>query len=89
MANHKSAIKRARQNIKLRERNRALRSALRSALKTYRALLAAKDAAAAEGAYVQVQMRIDKAHTKGVIHANTAARYKARLSAQLKKLKAA
>jgi small subunit ribosomal protein S20 len=89
MANHKSAIKRARQNVKLRERNRALRTELRSALKKYRALLAAKDAAGAEGAYVDVQKRIDKAHTKGVIHANAAARYKSRLATQLKKLKAA
>lgn len=89
MANHKSAQKRARQNIKLRERNRALRTTLRTALKTYRALLAAKDAKAAETAYVEVQKRIDKAHTKGVIHANAAARYKSRLAAQLKKLQAA
>jgi len=89
MANHKSAIKRARQNIKHRERNRAHRTALRSALKAFRTLLAAKDAKGAEGAYVEVQKRIDKAHTKGVIHANAAARYKSRLSAQLKKLKAA
>jgi len=89
MANHKSAQKRARQNIKHRERNRALRTTLRTALKAYRTLLAAKDAKAAEGAYVEVQKRIDKAHTKGVIHANAAARYKSRLAAQLKKLKAA
>lgn len=89
MATHKSAIKRARQNDKRRERNRALRTALRSALKSFRALLATKDAKAAEGAYVEVQRRIDKAHTKGVIHANAAARYKSRLAAQLKKLKAA
>jgi small subunit ribosomal protein S20 len=89
MANHKSAMKRARQNVKLRERNRALRTELRSALKRYRALLAAKDQQGAAGAYVDVQKRIDKAHTKGVIHANAAARYKSRLAAQLKKLKAA
>lgn len=89
MANHKSAQKRARQNVKLRERNRALRTELRSALKKYRALLAAKDTQGAAGAYVDVQKRIDKAHTKGVIHANAAARYKSRLAAQLKKLKAA
>ena len=89
MANHKSAIKRARQNEVRRDRNRAHRTALRTALKTFRALLAAKDAKAAEGAYAEVQKRIDKAHTKGVIHANAAARYKSRLAAQLKKLKAA
>jgi small subunit ribosomal protein S20 len=89
MANHKSAIKRARQNVVRNERNRAVRTELRSALKKYRTLLAAKDAKGAEGAYVDVQKRIDKAHTKGVIHANAAARYKSRLAAQLKKLKAA
>ena len=89
MANHKSAIKRARQNLVRNERNRALRTTLRTALKTYRAMLAAKDTKGADAAYVEVQKRIDKAHTKGVIHANAAARYKSRLAAQLKKLKAA
>lgn len=89
MATHKSAIKRAKQSEKRRDRNRAHRTALRTALRTFRALLHAKDAKAAEGAYVEVQRRIDKARTKGVIHANAAARYKSRLAAQLKKLKAA
>jgi small subunit ribosomal protein S20 len=89
MASHKSAIKRARQSLKHRERNRALRTALRTALKKYREMLEGKDTKAAEGAYVEVQKRIDKACTKGVIHANAAARYKSRLSAALKKMQAA
>ncbi|MFI5399951.1 MAG: 30S ribosomal protein S20 [SAR324 cluster bacterium] len=86
---HKSALKRARQSLKRRDRNRALRTALRTALKKYRELLATRDAKAAEEAYVEVQRRIDKARTQGVIHANAAARYKSRLHAQMRKLKVA
>jgi len=89
MAVHKSALKRARQSLKRRDRNRALRTALRTALKKYRELLASGDAKAAQAAYVEVQRRIDKARTQGVIHANAAARYKSRLHAQMKKLQAA
>jgi small subunit ribosomal protein S20 len=89
MATHKSAIKRAAQNIKRNARNRAVRSALRTTLKKFRTLLEAKDAAGAEGAFVRVQQTIDKARTKGVLHKNTAARYKSRLAAALKKVKAA
>ena len=89
MAQHKSAIKRARQNIKRNARNRHLRSTLRTHLKTFQALLTGKDAAAAEGGYSAVQKQIDKAVTKGILHRNTAARYKSRLASALKKLKAA
>jgi len=89
MANHKSALKRAKQNLKRRTRNRALRSALGTAIKKYRRLLTAQDAEAAEAGFVGVQKVIDKAVTKGIIHKNNAARKKARLFAALKKVKAA
>ncbi len=86
---HLSAIKRARQNLKRRLRNRALRSAFRSALKKYRELLAAKDIPGAQAGFQQIQAVIDRAVTKGVIHRNNAARRKSRLHAALKKLQAA
>ena len=89
MANHKSALKRAKQNLKRRARNRALRSTLGTAIKKYRGLLASQDAEAAQAGFVGVQKVIDKAVTKGVIHKNNAARKKARLHAALKKMQAA
>lgn len=89
MANHKSALKRMRQNEKRRARNRHHRSTLRTALKKFRALVAAKDATQAQEGFVGVQQAIDKAVTKGIIHRNAAARYKSRLAGALKKLQAA
>ena len=89
MATHRSAVKRNRQATQRNVRNRALRSAFRTALKKYRSLLANKDAAGAANAYTQVQRTIDRACTKGIIHRNAAARYKSRLAAQLKKVQAA
>jgi small subunit ribosomal protein S20 len=89
MAHHKSALKRARQNIKRRERNRHHRSTLRTALKKYRDLLGAKKQDEAAKEYTGVQKAIDKAVSHGVLHRNAAARYKSRLAAALKKLQAA
>jgi small subunit ribosomal protein S20 len=89
MATHKSAIKRAAQSRVRNERNRALRTALRGAIKKFRALVEAKDAAQLVAAYPAVQRSIDKARTKGLIHKNTASRYKARLAAAMKKAQAA
>jgi len=89
MAHHPSALKRARQNEKRRVRNRHHRSTLRTALKSYRALLEGKKAEEAAQAYTGVQQAIDKAVGKGILHRNAAARYKSRLAAALKKLQAA
>ena len=89
MANHKSALKRARQNEKRRTRNRHHRSTLRTTLKGFRTLLAEKNAASAQESFVGVQQAIDRAVTKGIIHRNAAARYKSRLAGALKKLQAA
>lgn len=89
MAHHKSAKKRARQNLKRRNRNRHLRSTLRTALKQYREVLGAKDATAAESGYPGVQKAIDRAVTKGILNSNAAARYKSRLATAVKKLQAA
>ena len=84
----KSALKANRQNIRRREHNRTLRSKLRSALKTIRASLDAKDVTAAKAALSQTVSLVDKMATKGMIHRNTAGRYKSRLSARLQKASA-
>jgi small subunit ribosomal protein S20 len=87
MANHFSAMKRARQTEKRTARNRANTSQVRSALRTLREALEKGDKAAAEQTYRQTVSALDKAIQKGVLHQNTASRYKSRLSARLKALK--
>jgi small subunit ribosomal protein S20 len=83
VANIKSQIKRNRQNEKRRLRNRAVRSELRTREKA--AMAAAGGDGEAE-ALRQTIKRIDKAAAKGVIHKNTAARKKSRLTARIKAL---
>ena len=87
MANHFSALKRARQIIRRSERNRANRSRLRSALRDLRESLAKGDKSAAEQVFRQTVSALDKAIQKGVIHENTASRYKSRLNARVSALK--
>jgi small subunit ribosomal protein S20 len=78
MANIKSQIKRNRQNEVRREKNKAVRSELRTRTKT--ALGAIESAAEDAGTLVQAAAkRIDKAASKGIIHPNQAARRKSRL----------
>ena len=82
---NKSALKANRQNIKRREHNRALRSRLRTGLKSIRKSLDAKDVDGAKTALRDLQSLVDKMATKGIIHKNTASRYKSRLSARVAK----
>ena len=84
----KSALKANRQNIKRREHNRQMRSKLRTALKAIRASLDAKDIDGAKKALSATVSIVDKMATKGIIHRNTAGRYKSRLSARLTKASA-
>jgi len=79
----KSALKANRQNIKRREHNRQMRSRLRTALKSIRASLDAKDLDGARSALKQTVSLVDKMAGKGIIHRNTASRYKSRLSARV------
>ena len=81
----KSALKANRQNIKRREHNRQLRSTLRSALKAIRASLDANDVDGAKKALSATVSLVDKMATKGIIHSNTAGRYKSRLAARMSK----
>ena len=80
----KSALKANRQNIKLKDRNRQMRSKLRSALKSIRASLDSKDVPGVKAALSQTVSIVDKMATKGIIHRNTAGRYKSRLAARLR-----
>ena len=79
MANTKSAEKRIRQSAKRNERNRAARSAMRTAIKKVRGAVDAGDAPTAETALREAVQLIDRTVTKNVVHRNTAARTKSRL----------
>jgi small subunit ribosomal protein S20 len=87
MANHFSALKRARQTEKRTDRNRANTSRLRTSLRELRESLAKGDKAAAQQVFRQTVSALDKAIQKGTLHENTASRYKSRLSARLNALK--
>ncbi|MBF0378896.1 MAG: 30S ribosomal protein S20 [Desulfamplus sp.] len=84
MANHKSAIKRAKQNEVRRLRNRSTRSAMKTAIKK---VYVAKEEAAENTAEIfkTAQSVIAKAAKKGILHKNTAARKTSRLAKYLNK----
>jgi len=84
MANHFSALKRARQTELRTTRNRANKSRLRGALRSLRQAMAKSDKEAVQSAYRATVSVVDKAVQKGVVHKNTASRYKARLNARVK-----
>ncbi len=84
MANHVSALKRARQTETRTEVNRANRSRVRTSLRAMREALVKGDAKAAQTQYRDTVSVLDKGVQKGVLHANTASRYKARLNARVK-----
>ena len=86
MANHFSALKRARQTEKKTAANRANKSRLRSALRSMREAIAKGDQAAAKSALGAAASAVDKGVQKGALHKNTASRYKARLNARVKAL---
>jgi small subunit ribosomal protein S20 len=90
VATHASALKAHRQSLVHRERNRRYRSQLRSTLKEIRSTFddakkAPKDQSTAKAQLNQAISLIDKMAGKGIIHRNTASRYKARLSARVAK----
>lgn len=77
MPQHKSAIKRVRQNKKRRERNRINRSRMRTAIKK---VFAETDKTKAEVFLKDAVSLIDKLSVKGIIHKNTAGRKKSQLT---------
>ena len=80
MANIKSQIKRNRQNAKRQERNKAVRTALRTSAKKVRVAAASGDADAALERAREATRALDKAAGKGIVHRRTAARRKGRLA---------
>ena len=80
MPNHKSAEKRDRQNNKRKAVNAANRGALRTQVKKQRLAIAAGDKNEATNLLSETVKVIDQAVRKGVLHRNTAARYKSRLT---------
>jgi small subunit ribosomal protein S20 len=86
MANHKSAEKRVRQNTKRNEINRSNRSKLRTQIKKLRSALSASDKKESAELLTPTVSLIDKAVNKGLIHKNTAARYKSRLTKHVSEL---
>jgi len=86
MANHKSAEKRVRQTLKRNELNRANRGKLRTQVKKLRAAISGHDKSTGNDLLGPTISIIDKAVNKGIIHRNTAARYKSRLSKHVAEL---
>ena len=76
MANIKSQIKRNKQNEKARERNKAVKTGLKSAVRKFREAAEAGDKDAAIAAGRAANRQLDKAVSKGVIHKNQAANRK-------------
>ena len=84
MANHVSALKRTRQTETRTEVNRANRSRVCTSLRALREALTKGDTKAVQAQYRETVSTLDKGVQKGVLHANTASRYKARLNARVK-----
>ena len=89
VASHDSALKAHRQNVARREQNRQARTRLRRALRDIRAAIDEGDDAQVKGALRDTISLVDKMAGKGLIHRNTAARYKSRLSNRVAKKSAA
>ncbi len=82
MANIKSQIKRNKTNEAARQRNKAVKSSLKTAVRRFREAAAAGDTAAAETALRDASRQLDKAASKGVIHKNQAANRKAAMASK-------
>jgi small subunit ribosomal protein S20 len=86
MPNHKSAEKRVRQTAKRKEVNTRNRSKLRTQIKKLRSALASGDKKQSQELLQPTISLIDKSVNKGVLHRNTAARYKSRLTSHVNEL---
>jgi small subunit ribosomal protein S20 len=84
MANHVSSLKRARQTVTKTAVNRANKSKLRGTLRVLREAIAGGDKKTLATVYSETVSVLDKSVQKGVLHKNTASRYKARLNARVK-----
>lgn len=86
MANIKSQIKRIGTNKKATERNRAVKSELRTAIRNTRKAIGAGDKDLATSTLKVATRKLDQAATKGVIHKNQAANRKSALAAKVASL---
>ncbi|MDN5762660.1 MAG: 30S ribosomal protein S20 [Microlunatus sp.] len=86
MANIKSQIKRNKTNEKARQRNKAVKAALRTHTRRFHEAAATGDAEKAQQYAASANRALDKAASKGVIHKNQAANRKSAISAQAAKL---
>ena len=86
MANHVSALKRVRQTKRKTGVNRANKSRIRGSLRLLREAIQKGDAKATNEQLRSTTSAIDKSVQKGVLHKNTASRYKSRLNARVKAL---
>jgi small subunit ribosomal protein S20 len=89
VANIKSQIKRNKQNEKAHQRNRAVKSELRTHVRRFREAVETGDVAAATSALQVASRKLDKAVSKGVIHKNQAANRKSAIAKKLSELSAA
>ena len=80
MANHKSALKRARQNEIRRERNKSTKTRVKNVVKDVRLAVSEKKSEGALNKLDTAKSIIHKAAKKGVIHKKTASRKISRLS---------
>ena len=88
MANHKSALKRARQNEVKRVRNKSYKTSVKKAVKEVRTALTANSSDQAQKSFREAVSVIQKTASKGVIHKNQASRKISRLARQLNQLTA-
>jgi small subunit ribosomal protein S20 len=86
MANHVSSLKRARETVTRTAVNRANRTRVRTSLRSLHEALVKGDVPAAQAQYRETVSALDKSVQKGILHDNTASRYKSRLNTRLKAL---
>lgn len=86
MANHVSSLKRSKQTIAKTAVNRSNKTKLRGSLRQLREALIKGDVEAVKTQYRATVSILDKSVQKGVLHDNTASRYKSRLNARVKAL---
>ena len=86
MANIKSQIKRNKTNERRRQRNVAVKSALKTSVRRFRTAADAGDAEAAATALATASKALDKAASKGIIHKNQAANRKSGMAQRLTSL---
>jgi small subunit ribosomal protein S20 len=88
VANIKSQIKRVKTNEKARQRNKAVKSSVKTAVRRFREALDAGDAEKALTLQKAAAKALDKAASKGVIHKNQAANRKSALAKRAKAVSA-